>query len=52
MTLSSSAWSIVVLLLYVAFLALIVWGAVKLVQYLIRYGIDYYFKKLEESKKL
>lgn len=39
-------------IVYVLFLALIVLGAVRLIQYLIRYGIDYYFKKLEESKKL
>lgn len=41
-----------VLLVYIAVLALIVFGMVKLIQYFIRYGIDYYFKKLEESKKL
>lgn len=47
-----SAMAIIVLLLYAAFVALIVFGLVKLIQYFIRYGIDYYFKKLEESKKL
>lgn len=52
MTLSTSAMAIIVLLLYAAFIALIIFGIVKLIKYLIRYGIDYYFKKLEESKKL
>lgn len=52
MTVSSSVMAIVILLIYAAFIALIVFGIVKLIKYFIRYGIDYYFKKLEESKKL
>ena len=35
------------LLIYAA----IIYGAVQLVKYFIRYGIDYYFKKLAESQK-
>ena len=35
------------LLLYGA----IIYGAVRLIRYLIRYGIDYYFKKLAEYQK-
>ena len=35
------------LLIYAA----IIYGAVQLVKYFIRYGIDYYFKKLAESRK-
>lgn len=46
------AMTTIVLLLYVVFVVLIVFGLVKLIKYFIRYGIDYYFKKLEESKKL
>lgn len=40
------------MIIYIAVLALIVFGMVKLIRSFIRYGIDYYFKKLEESKKL
>ena len=39
-----------VLLLTLPFYAAIIYGAVQLVKYLIRYGIDYYFKKLAESQ--
>ena len=35
------------LLIYAA----LIYGAVRLVKYFIRYGIDYYFKKLEEKQK-
>ena len=35
------------LLIYAA----VIYGAVRLVKYFIRYGIDYYFKKLEESQQ-
>ena len=35
------------LLIYAA----VIYGAVQLVKYFIRYGIDYYFKKLEESQQ-
>ena len=35
------------LLIYAA----LIYGAVQLVKYLIRYGIDTYFKKLEELQK-
>ena len=31
--------------------AAIIYGAVQLVKYFIRYGIDYYFKKLKETQK-
>ena len=34
------------LLLYAA----LIYGAVQLVKYLIRYGIDYYFQKLEQTE--
>ena len=34
-------------LIFAAVVAVIVWA----VKYLIRYGIDYYFKKLAESRK-
>ena len=34
------------LLIYAA----IIYGAVQLVKYFIRYGIDYYFKKLADSQ--
>lgn len=44
------AMTSVVLLAYVAILVLIFWGIAQLIKYFIRYGIDYYFKKLEESK--
>lgn len=35
---------IIALLFYAAVIALIIWG----IKYFIRYGIDYYFKKLDE----
>ena len=35
------------LLLYAA----LIYGAVQLVKYLIRYGIDYYFEKLAQNQK-
>ena len=35
------------LLIYAA----LIYGAVQLVKYLIRYGIDYYFRKLDEKQK-
>ena len=35
------------LLLYAA----LIYGAVQLIKYFIRYGIDYYFKKLAEYQK-
>ena len=31
--------------------AALIYGAVRLIKYFIRYGIDYYFKKLAESRK-
>ena len=36
-----------VLLLTLLLYAAIIYGAVRLIKYLIRYGIDYYFKKLD-----
>ncbi len=45
------AWSTGVILLTVLFYAAIVYGAVQLIKYLIRYGIDYYFKKREEHEQ-
>lgn len=36
-----------VLLLTLLFYAAIIYGAVQLIKYFIRYGIDYYFKKLD-----
>ena len=50
MTMSASVMATLVMLLNVAFIGLIIFGIVKLIQYLIRYGIDYYFKKLAESQ--
>ena len=38
------------LLLDVAFIGLVIFGVVRLIQYLIRYGIDYYFEKLAKSQ--
>ena len=35
------------LLLTLLLYAAIIYGAVRLIKYLIRYGIDYYFKKLD-----
>ncbi len=45
------AWSTGVILFTVLFYAAIVYGVVQLIKYLIRYGIDYYFKKLNEYQK-
>ena len=45
------AWSTGVLLFTVLFYAAIVYAVVQLIKYLIRYGIDYYFKKLEETQQ-
>jgi len=45
MSINAAVW--VSLLIYAALL----YGAVQLVKYLIRYGIDYYFKKLDEHKQ-
>ena len=39
------------LLLTLLLYAALIYGAVQLVKYLIRYGIDTYFKKLEELQK-
>lgn len=39
---------IMVPLLYIAILAAVVILFVQLIKYLIRYGIDYYFQKLEQ----
>ena len=36
-----------VLLLTLLLYAAIIYGAVQLIKYFIRYGIDYYFKKLD-----
>ena len=36
-----------VLLLTLLLYAAIIYGVVRLIKYLIRYGIDYYFKKLD-----
>ena len=38
-----------VLLLTLLLYAAIIYGAVRLIKYLIRYGIDYYFQKLEQQ---
>ena len=37
------------LLLTLLLYAAIIYGAVRLIKYLIRYGIDYYFQKLEQQ---
>ena len=39
-----------VLLLTLLLYAAIIYGVVRLIKYLIRYGIDYYFQKLEEQQ--
>ena len=39
-----------VLLLTLLLYAAIIYGAVRLIKYLIRYGIDYYFQKLKEQQ--
>ena len=39
------------LLFAVLFYAAVIYGAVQLVKYFIRYGIDYYLKKLQEMQK-
>lgn len=41
---------IMVPLLYIAILAAVVILFVRLIKYLIRYGIDYYFQKLEQYR--
>ena len=38
-----------VLLLTLLLYAAIIYGAVRLIKYLIRYGIDYYFQKLKRQ---
>ena len=38
-----------VLLLTLLLSAAIIYGAVRLIKYFIRYGIDYYFQKLEQQ---
>ena len=40
-----------VLLLTLLLYAAIIYGAVRLIKYLIRYGIDYYFQKLEQQSQ-
>ena len=40
-----------VLLLTLLLYAAIIYGAVRLIKYFIRYGIDYYFEKLVEYQK-
>ena len=40
-----------VLLLTLLLYAAIIYGAVRLIKYFIRYGIDYYFEKLAEYQK-
>ena len=39
------------LLFMLLFYAALIYGAVQLIKYFIRYGIDYYFKKQEELQK-
>ncbi len=36
------------MLLYLAILGALLYAFVRLIKYLIRYGIDYYFQKLEQ----
>ena len=38
-----------VLLLTLVLYAAIIYGVVRLIKYFIRYGIDYYFQKLEQQ---
>lgn len=38
------------MLLYLAILAAILYAFVRLIKYLIRYGINYYFQKLEQYR--
>ena len=40
-----------VLLLTLLLYAAIIYGVVRLIKYLIRYGIDYYFQKLEQQSQ-
>lgn len=40
-----------VLLLTLLLYAAIIYGVVRLIKYFIRYGIDYYFKKLEQQSQ-
>ena len=37
-------------LFYIAILAAVVYLTIRLIKYLIRYGIDYYFQKLEQYR--
>ncbi len=39
-----------VLLLTLLLYAAIIYGVVRLIKYFIRYGIDYYFQKLEQQR--
>ena len=39
-----------VLLLTLLLYAAIIYGVVRLIKYFIRYGIDYYFQKLEQQQ--
>ena len=41
---------ITVLLLYLAIPAALLYAFVRLIKHLIRYGIDYYFQKLEQYR--
>lgn len=38
------------MLLYLAILAALLYAFAQLIKYLIRYGIDYYFQKLEQYR--
>lgn len=38
------------MLLYLAILGALLYAFVRLIKYLIRYGIDYYFQKLEQHR--
>ena len=40
-----------VLLLTLLLYAAIIYGVVRLIKYFIRYGIDYYFQKLEQQSQ-
>lgn len=44
MQIGANSALVIALLFYAAVIALIIWG----IKYFIRYGIDYYFKKLDE----
>ena len=45
------AWSTATILFTLLLYAAIIYGVVQLVKYFIRYGIDYYFKKLKEHQQ-